>query len=75
MLRALWQLLRPGGALLYMTCSLLRAENDTPVSAFVREHGQTRRPGSGSAGYCTRGSRRPPACARWPVRPQIDRHG
>ena len=51
MLRALWQLLRPGGALLYMTCSLLRAENDTPVSAFVREHGQTRRPGSGSAGY------------------------
>ena len=51
MLRALWQLLRPGGTLLYMTCSLLRAENDTPVSAFVREHGQTRRPGSGSAGY------------------------
>ena len=51
MLRALWQLLRPEGALLYMTCSLLRAENDTPVSAFVREHGQTRRPGSGSAGY------------------------
>jgi len=51
MLRALWQLLRPGGALLYMTCSLLRAENDTPVSAFVREHGQTRRPGSGSARY------------------------
>ena len=28
MLPALWSLLRPGGALLYMTCSLLRAEND-----------------------------------------------
>jgi len=51
MLRALWPLLRPGGTLLYMTCSLLRAENDTPVSTFVRWHGETRRPRSGSAGY------------------------
>ena len=51
LLRALWPLLRPGGTLLYMTCSLLRAENDTPVSTFVRQHGQARRPGSGSAGH------------------------
>ena len=36
MLRALWQLLRPGGALLYMTCSLLRAENDTLNSLSAR---------------------------------------
>lgn len=37
MLRSLWPLLRPGGHLLYMTCSLLRAENEAPVRAFVRE--------------------------------------
>ena len=38
MLPALWSLLRPGGALLYMTCSLLRAENDSIVASFVDAH-------------------------------------
>jgi len=56
MLRSLWHVLRPGGALLYMTCSLLRAENDTPVSAFVRLHGNAS-PGSGRAGHMARGAR------------------
>ena len=38
MLPALWSLLRPGGALLYMTCSLLRAENESVVASFVDAH-------------------------------------
>ena len=35
MLRALWPLLAPGGRLLYVTCSVLAAENDVVVSSFV----------------------------------------
>lgn len=35
MLNALWPLLRPGGRLLYATCSILRAENEAVVSAFL----------------------------------------
>ncbi|MFW3615018.1 16S rRNA (cytosine(967)-C(5))-methyltransferase RsmB [Billgrantia antri] len=31
----LWPLLRPGGALLYATCSVLREENDLQVRAFL----------------------------------------
>ena len=38
MLPALWRLLRPGGSLVYMTCSLLRRENDDIVANFVGEH-------------------------------------
>jgi len=34
-LDALWPLLRPGGRLLYATCSVLRAENDATVAAFL----------------------------------------
>tara|TARA_B110001452_G_scaffold264562_2_gene267755 strand:+ start:706 stop:2106 length:1401 start_codon:yes stop_codon:yes gene_type:complete len=36
MLHALWPLLRPGGTLLYMSCSLLRSENDDAVGDFLR---------------------------------------
>jgi len=32
-------LLRPGGRLIYMTCSLLRAENEDQVTAFLTRHG------------------------------------
>lgn len=35
-LKKLWQLLKPGGKLLYATCSILPDENDLQVSAFIR---------------------------------------
>jgi 16S rRNA (cytosine967-C5)-methyltransferase len=35
LLDALWPTLRPGGVLLYATCSILRAENDGAVAAFL----------------------------------------
>jgi 16S rRNA (cytosine967-C5)-methyltransferase len=38
-LDAIWPLLRPGGRLLYATCSLLAAENERQVTAFLaRQH-------------------------------------
>lgn len=38
LLRALWPLLRPGGMLLYATCSVLPQENVEQISSFVAEH-------------------------------------
>lgn len=38
MLNALWPLLAPGGRLLYVTCSVLAAENDAVVQQFLGEH-------------------------------------
>lgn len=35
LLRSLWQVLRPGGRLLYATCSVLKAENEGQISAFL----------------------------------------
>lgn len=35
LLDAAWTMLRPGGELLYATCSILKAENDEQVSAFL----------------------------------------
>jgi len=35
LLKALWPLLAPGGRLLYMTCSLLREENEARIAAFL----------------------------------------
>lgn len=37
LLAALWELLAPGGLLLYATCSVLRAENDAVVTAFAAQ--------------------------------------
>lgn len=36
LLSALWPLLAPGGTLLYVTCSVLRAENEEVVGEFLR---------------------------------------
>lgn len=35
LLRALWPLLKPGGVMLYATCSVLKAENEAQVAAFL----------------------------------------
>lgn len=37
-LASLWPLLRPGGRLLYATCSVLRQENEHVVAAFLATH-------------------------------------
>ena len=39
LLRALWLLLAPGGRLLYVTCSVIAAENEELVGRFLRDHG------------------------------------
>jgi 16S rRNA (cytosine967-C5)-methyltransferase len=40
---ALWRVLRPGGKLLYATCSVFRQENDAVIDAFVARTAQARR--------------------------------
>jgi 16S rRNA (cytosine967-C5)-methyltransferase len=37
-LRALWPLLKPGGRLLYCTCSVLKAENEFQINGFLSDH-------------------------------------
>lgn len=39
LLDALWPLLAPGGILVYVTCSLLREENERQATSFVERHG------------------------------------
>jgi len=39
---ALWPLLAPGGRLLYATCSVLRAENETVLAGFLADHDDAR---------------------------------
>jgi 16S rRNA (cytosine967-C5)-methyltransferase len=38
LLEALWQVLKPGGRMLYATCSVLKAENEAQVDAFLARH-------------------------------------
>ncbi len=42
MLDALWPLLRPGGRMVYVTCSLLPQENEAQVAAFLDRHPDAR---------------------------------
>ncbi len=37
-LDALWPLLKNGGKLLYITCSVIKAENDDQIAAFIEKH-------------------------------------
>jgi 16S rRNA (cytosine967-C5)-methyltransferase len=41
-LDAVWPLLAPGGRLLYVTCSLLAAENEERIAAFLARHPDAR---------------------------------
>lgn len=43
MLEALWPLLKPGGKLLYATCSVFRAEGEQVVAKFLAAHPQAQR--------------------------------
>ena len=56
MLRAAWGLLAPGGTLLYTSCSVLRAENEAIVGAFLGATAEA-------------SDRTPQATAGWPERP------
>jgi len=38
LLEQLWQVVKPGGTLLYATCSILPAENDLQIKQFVAKH-------------------------------------
>lgn len=42
LLDALWPLLRPGGRLVYATCSVLRRENEQQITAFLSRHADAR---------------------------------
>lgn len=44
LLEALWPLLKPGGRLLYATCSVFRAEGQGQIDAFLQRHPQARVP-------------------------------
>ncbi len=42
MLKGLWPTLRPGGRLLYVTCSVLAAENDAVVTRFLADNNEAK---------------------------------
>ncbi len=42
LLEALWPLLRPGGRLVYATCTLLKQENEDNIAAFLAAHADAR---------------------------------
>lgn len=44
LLDALWPLLKPGGRLVYATCSLFKAEGEQQVDAFLQRHADAMRP-------------------------------
>ena len=42
LLQTLWQLLKPGGAMVYCTCSVFRAEGDQQIQTFLAHHTDAR---------------------------------
>ena len=42
LLKTLWPMLKPGGRLVYCTCSVFRAEGDTQIQTFVAHHTDAR---------------------------------
>ena len=42
LLRSLWPLLKPGGLMLYTTCSLFDEENSRVLASFVEDHSDAR---------------------------------
>jgi 16S rRNA (cytosine967-C5)-methyltransferase len=52
LLQALWPLLRPGGRLVYATCSVLRRENDAQIDAFAAAAGATEPAGTEAGSRC-----------------------
>ena len=51
MLEALWPLLEPGGRMVYVTCSVLKTENENLVEAFVDGRPDAVLPRYGAAGH------------------------
>ncbi len=52
LLHALWPLLRPGGRLVYATCSVLRRENDAQIDAFAAVVGAVEPAGTEARSRC-----------------------
>ena len=66
MLDALWPLVRPGGRLLYTTCSVLRAENQHVVRDFLgRRDDASDGTAARTAGWQSRASSEGPGYQRW----------
>lgn len=58
LLDAVWPLLKPGGRLLYSTCSILHAESDDQIATFAKKYDDTRlmpiTGGWGTGAHCGR---------------------
>jgi len=48
---ALWQLLKPGGSMLYCTCSIFREENEIQIGSFLERHADCRETSLAGAGW------------------------